>query len=193
MEGRLLSTKQKVSRSVRTKQTIVFAMIALLSFLSTIQSTLAASPTSAPTTATVDYSCLHAQAWWLNAKNDATNNFLFKGQTDILKSSGIGTTWTVTTNQIPGFKVNVTSNMVKALNARPTAWNDFGGYWSGNNGKTPLRPGQKIIFGGDVGYWQDLCGGFWPPGLANCPTPKFVTQSFPLKPAPETSSGLLLF
>jgi hypothetical protein len=53
-----------------------------------------------------------------------------------------------------------------------------------------LSPKKEILV--NVGYsGSSSCGlGFWPPGTAVCPYSRSQSVYFPLKPAPEVSSGL---
>jgi len=147
-----------------------------------------ANPTGRPSispTVTVDYSCLHAKSWLLNANNDADVRVIFSTNTDILSSSGNSATniWKVTCNQIPSYKVNCTSNMIFDMNSRPQAWSDF--FLS--SGKTTAKVGKSYIFGSSVGYPTSSCG-FWPP-TSSCPNALSATLKFPINPAPEISTG----
>jgi len=78
--------------------------------------------------------------------------------------------------------------MLDDLNSRPLASRDFSKY----GGRTIAKKGDSCGMNQNVGYsGSSSCGlGFWPPGTAVCPYSRSQSVYFPLKPAPEVSSGL---
>ncbi|MEM1025172.1 MAG: YHYH protein [Myxococcota bacterium] len=73
----------------------------------------------------------------------------------------------VETNGLPQYDIEVTTEIVEALNSRPRAATDF------MDGQTTIEVGDVVRFGDDIGYESNLqdCeneGGYWPPG-PGCP------------------------
>ena len=143
------------------------------------------SPSRAPTAVTngIDYSCLHAASWQMNANNNNNSNLIFGSQTEILGGAISGSTWSITFNQIPYYYHNFTKSAIEALNSRPKASKDF------LAGKTTAVVNQKYLFGSNIGYAGTQCKlGFWPPGPV-CPAANRKTITFKLQPAPEVNAG----
>ena len=131
----------------------------------------------------VDYSCLHAASWQMNANNNNDSNPIFGSQTEILSGALSGSTWSITFNQIPYYYHNFTKSAVDVLNNRPKASKDF------FMGKTNVVINQKYSFGSNIGYAGTQCTlGFWPPGPV-CPAAIRKTMTFKLQPAPEVNAG----
>jgi hypothetical protein len=144
-------------------------------------------PTVAPTTV-LDYSCLHANGWLLNAQNNYDYSFLFSAYTEILSSFGVSSssTWQISSSQIPFYNLNVTAAIISSLNSRPYASSDF----SNSGGRTTARLGKISSFGSSVGFVSSTCStGYWPPGADTCPVPANAAPIFTLRPAAEVSVG----
>jgi len=150
-------------------------------------------PSSSPITTSapsgIDYSCIHATAWKLNANNNNDYSSIFSTKTEILTSAmASSSTWSISYNQIPYYYHNFTSSVISILSSRPKAATDFV-----TNGKTTALLNHKYMFGSNIGYAGSPCTlGYWPPGPV-CPSLTSKTTSFKLQPAPEVSSSELLF
>ena len=133
---------------------------------------------------TIDYSCIHANSWLLNANNNNDYSSIFSTNTEIISSSSSSSSlWTINFNQIPYYYHNFTASVIAALNSRPKASTDF------VNGKTTAVVGRRYSFGTNIGYITIPCQlGYWPPGPV-CPSAISKTISFSLQPAPEIYSG----
>ena len=131
----------------------------------------------------IDYSCLHANSWILNANNQDDKSSIFSTATEVISSTASGNSWTITTNQIPYYNFNFTADVIASLNSRPKRSTDF------SNGYTTAEVNTVYPFGSDIGYASKACSmGYWPPGPV-CPIAKSKSISFPTKPAQEMSTG----
>lgn len=164
-DGRLLVQSAKTEKLMRNS-------------LHTNRDLLQASKTVA-----VDYSCLHANSWKMNANNQYDYSSIFSSYTEILSSSLSSSSWSVSFNQIPFYETNFSTLMVSKLNTRPKASTDF------VDGHTTATANHIYPFGSNIGYAGSPCQlGYWPPGPV-CPTASTKSVAFKLNPAPETSSG----
>ena len=131
----------------------------------------------------IDYSCLHASSWILNANNHGDKSSIFSTATEVITSTASGNSWTITTNQIPYYNFNFTADVIASLNSRPKRSTDF------KSGYITAEVNTVYPYGSDIGYASKACSlGYWPPGPV-CPIAQRLSISFPMKPAQEISSG----
>ena len=135
------------------------------------------SPSS--TIYSVDYTCLHANSWLINKKNNYNN--YFKSWTDITNShvTSNGKIWSVLASQIPNYNNIFTASDIQKLNSRPKASPDF------KTGQTTAVAGRNYTFGANINYVTNSgCNlGYWPPGPV-CPAAQNKVLNFTVTPAP---------
>jgi hypothetical protein len=94
--------------------------------------------------ADTDYSCAHANSWFLN-EDDHTDTY-YSVKTDVTSSSLVSGEWRVTTNRIPKYDHVMTADDMTFLNNRPEASSDY------TTGATTVSEGDTVLFGEDIGY-----------------------------------------
>jgi hypothetical protein len=127
--------------------------------------------TTATVAASVDYSCLHANAWLVNDRGHS--NAIFQSSTDISSLSFISASSTVNVayTNIPDYDRNFTVSDIATLNARPKRTTDF------STSTTTAKAGNHYVFGANIGYASShSCPlDFWPPG-PGCPLVKSASS-----------------
>ena len=109
---------------------------------------LLASASSAAA-ADVDFSCAHANSWFLNEDNHMDASYSVK--TDITSSAMVQGEWRVTTNRIPKYDHVMTAADMDFLNTRPRAASDY------TTGATTVSEGETVTFGQSIGYTGQGC------------------------------------
>ena len=97
----------------------------------------------------VDYSCAHANSWFLNENNDIDVHYSVT--TDITTSSLSSGNWRVTTNRIPKYDHIMTDADMTFLTTRPNAATDF------TTGAPIVSSGNTVKYGDDIGYTGQGC------------------------------------
>ena len=95
-------------------------------------------------TAETDYSCAHANSWFLNENNHKDS--FYDVETDVTSSSLVSGKWEVKTNRIPLYDHVMTADDMTFLNDRPKASTDY------TNGSPEVSLGDTVVFGHDIGY-----------------------------------------
>lgn len=99
--------------------------------------------------AETDYSCAHANSWFLNEDNHLDSFYDVK--TDATSSSLVSGSWRVTTNRIPKYDHVMTTDDMTFLNSRPKASSDY------TTGATTVNEGETVVFGSNIGYTGQGC------------------------------------
>lgn len=132
-------------------------------------------------TGTVDYGCLQKNNWVIESHYNS--NFKVNTGAKTVSLSSTTSKASIYFTDIPNYYIQFTDDTITELNSRPTASQDF------TNGKTSAVSGKYYDFGDNIGYISEMCPmGYWPNGPV-CPTSAYYTQTYPLLPYTETSSG----
>lgn len=163
-------------------------------------STPTSTPTTTPTPTPDGSSTLVLDSWLMNTNSEVAMyvgaSSILVNVTSVTESTVNNTDYArVVTSGIPNYQMQITQELIDAINARPRADLANDSQQDLVSGSVTVSAGDVIQFGEDIGYrsfsMESTCGtdegyGYWPPG-PTCPEDQAKQGLFPITPVASSS------